>query len=173
MTPIQTLTDDEALDRIAILRAEIIERGWDDVITFRAVNSGIGVYNLLENLTSATEILNVERGGQDIPPISVVGIPTYFSFISKMDETTQELSNILWHISNFKEDSEDLEVQEWAQDVLASVVVGGEASGLEVIKSLRSENPNYDTLVPRVYRGELYCLVPFKKAPDYAFENVK
>ena len=173
MTPIQTMTDDEALDRIALLRAEIIERGWDDVITFRAVNSGIGVYNLLENLTSATEILNVERGGQDIPPISVVGIPTYFSFISKMDETTQELSNILWHISNFKEGSEDLEVQEWAQDVLASVVVGGEASGLEVIKSLRSENPNYDTLVQRVYRGELYCLVPYKKAPDYAFENVK
>lgn len=173
MTPIQTMTDDEALDRIAILRAEIIERGWDDVITFRAVNSGIGVYKLLENLTSATEILNVERGGQDIPPISVVGIPTYFSFISKMDETTQELSNILWHITNSNDNEEDLEVQEWAQDVLASVVVGGEASGLEVIKSRRSENPHYDTLVPRVYRGELYCLVPFKKAPDYAFENVK
>ena len=170
MTPIQTLTDDEALDRIAILRAEIIERGWDDVITFRAVNSGIGVYILLENLTSATEILNVERGGQDIPPISVVGIPTYFSFISKMDETTQELSNILWHITNSNDDEE---VHEWAQDVLASVVVGGEASGLEVIKSLRSENPHYDTLVPRVYRGELYCIVPYKKAPDYAFENVK
>ena len=98
MTPIQTLTDDEALDRIAILRAEIIERGWDDVITFRAVNSGIGVYKLLENLTSATEILNVERGGQDIPPISVVGIPTYFSFISKMDETTQELSKKIQRI---------------------------------------------------------------------------
>lgn len=170
MTLIQTMTDDEALDRLTILRSEIIERGWDDVITFRAVNSGIGVYKLLENLTSATEILNVERGGQDIPPISVVGIPTYFSFISKMDETTQELSNILWHITNSNDDEE---VHEWAQDVLASVVVGGEASGLEVIKSLKDENPNYDTLVPRVYRGELYCLVPFKKAPDYAFENVK
>ena len=173
MTPIQTLTDDEALDRLTILRSEIIERGWDDVITFRTVHSGRGLHQLLENLTSTTEILDVERGGQDIPPISVIGIPTYFSFISKMDETTQELSNILWHIANFKEDSEDLEVQEWAQDVLASVVVGGEASGLEVIKSLKDENPNYDTLVTRVYRGELYCLVPFKKAPDYAFENVK
>ena len=173
MTPIQTLTDDEALDRLTILRSEIIERGWDDVITFRIVRSGRGVYQLLENLTSTTEILDVERGGQDIPPISVVGIPTYFSFISKMDETTQELSNILWHIANFKEDSEDLEVQEWAQDVLASTVVGGEASGLEVIKSLRSENPHYDTVVTRVYRGELYCIVPYKKAPDYAFENVK
>ena len=170
MTPIQTLTDDEALDRLTILRSEIIERGWDDVITFRTVNSAHSIYKLLENLTSATEILDVERGGQDTPPISVVGIPTYFSFISKMDETTQELSNILWHITNSHEDEE---VHEWAQDVLASVVVGGEASGIEVIKSLKDENPNYDTLVTRVYRGELYCIVPFKKAPDYAFENVK
>ena len=170
MAPIQTLTDDEALDRLTILRSEIIERGWDDVITFRTVSSGRGVLQLLENLTSATEILDVERGGQDIPPISVVGIPTYFSFISKMDETTQELSNILWHITNSNDDEE---VHEWAQDVLASVVVGGEASGLEVIKSLRAENPHYDTVVTRVYRGELYCIVPYKKAPDYAFENVK
>ena len=170
MTPIQTLTDDEALDRLRILRSEIIERGWDDIITFRTVNSGHGAYELLENLTSATEILDVERGGQDIPPISVVGIPTYFSFICAMDETTQELSNILWYITN-SQDGED--VHEWAQDVLASVVVGGESSGLEVIKSLRAENPHYDTVVTRVYRGELYCIVPYKKAPDYAFENVK